>query len=551
MNAAQLKELIESMTKLFEDAAKDIFKANRSGSKETNHVKVRSFSGNDDDDPIEWFDDFEWAAEANNWSDERKLKIASGYLKGMAAEWYKDNKANIDGWKDEDDQDHSFYHLLVTYFATPEKQHKWQIQLNNLAQLENEKVDAYAIKFKKLLSQVDPEDSLPAQYIIRMFLSGLKGKTATFVAVTSPGNLNEAIVAARKVEAGEYYGTHTHEASMTPDKKDEIIEALVKQVQQLSVNYVTANNQQEKDTRERERYRENPKLRKEIICYRCGEKGHIARNCMSEKKHKGSTETDKAPTESVSRINYCENELYAVDKRKQQIQLDTPEKNPKLQPELKWDNKLRPWAENKLLLVDVGDQLKPVKATVGQMLQYPNQRRNLAQILRRPLAAQEPQETQMTQGAQETHVVNFSDNPRTTAAHCYIRIKGNPIRAVLDSGAAVSIITKKLMDKLKLKIDKPSSTVVITATGTRTRALGQIEDVKIAIQDILLPSTFQVIESADETLLLGNDWFHRAQARIHFDEQRLLLKHEDRRIEVPISNSGEKKIGSARRERPA
>ncbi|CAG8819697.1 5882_t:CDS:1, partial [Racocetra persica] len=126
-------------------------------------------------------------------------------------------------------------------------------------------MDAYAIKFKKLLSRVDPEESLLAQYIIRMFLSGLKEKTATFVAVTSPGNINEAIVAARKIEAGEYYGVYTPEATVISDKKDEIIEALVKQVQQLSVNYVIANNQQEKDTYEREKYRENPKPRKEII----------------------------------------------------------------------------------------------------------------------------------------------------------------------------------------------------------------------------------------------------------------------------------------------
>ncbi|CAG8747670.1 8989_t:CDS:1, partial [Cetraspora pellucida] len=98
MNAAQLKELIKSMTKSFEDAAKDIVKGKGSGSKETNYVKVRSFSGSDDEDPIEWFDDFERAAEANNWTDERKLKIASGYLKGLAAEWYKDNRSVIEKW---------------------------------------------------------------------------------------------------------------------------------------------------------------------------------------------------------------------------------------------------------------------------------------------------------------------------------------------------------------------------------------------------------------------------------------------------------------------
>ncbi|CAG8632082.1 2918_t:CDS:1, partial [Dentiscutata heterogama] len=101
------------------------------------------------------------------------------------------------------------------------------------------------------------------------------------------------------------------------DKRDEIIGALVKQVQQLLVNYVVANNQQEKDTREKEKYRENPKPRKEIICYKCGEKGHIARFCISERRPKEPSEVERPYTENVSRVNYCENELYIVDKRKQ------------------------------------------------------------------------------------------------------------------------------------------------------------------------------------------------------------------------------------------
>ncbi|CAG8626274.1 23647_t:CDS:2 [Gigaspora margarita] len=82
---------------------------------------------------------------------------------------------------------------------------------------------------------------------------------------------------------------------------------------------------------------------------------------MSEKKHKGSREADKAQTESVSRINYCKNELYAMDKRKQQIQPDISEKRPKLQPEPKWDNRFQPRAENEPLLADVGDQLQPME----------------------------------------------------------------------------------------------------------------------------------------------------------------------------------------------
>ncbi|CAG8831827.1 54_t:CDS:1, partial [Gigaspora rosea] len=47
---------------------------------------VKYFYGTDDKDPFEWLDDFEKVAKANNWTEERRVKIASGYLKEIAAE---------------------------------------------------------------------------------------------------------------------------------------------------------------------------------------------------------------------------------------------------------------------------------------------------------------------------------------------------------------------------------------------------------------------------------------------------------------------------------
>lgn len=77
----------------------------------------------------------------------------------------------------------------------------------------------------------------------------------------------------------------------------------------------------------------------------------------------------------------------------------------------------------------------------------------------------------------------------------YVRIKNNPILAALDFGAAVSVISKRLLDKLGLMIDEESFTVVVIATGAKSKTLERVKNVKIAIRDIVIPITLQVLES--------------------------------------------------------
>ena len=73
---------------------------------------------------------------------------------------------------------------------------------------------------------------------------------------------------------------------------------------------------------------------------------------------------------------------------------------------------------------------------------------------------------------------------------------------MLDSGAAVSIITEKLRQQLGLKVNRPSKIVVITANGTKQQALGEIQSVEIVIKTLLVPMKLQVIESTEQNFLL-------------------------------------------------
>ena len=121
------------------------------------------------------------------------------------------------------------------------------------------------------------------------------------------------------------------------------------------------------------------------------------------------------------------------------------------------------------------------------------------------------------------------------AAKCQVRIRNEPVHAILDSGTAVCVITKRLAEKLGLKITKPSKTIVVTADGTKTRALGQIEKVPLALHSLLIPTTFHVIESRNDTLLLGTDWFNKTRAILDFERQIVCLKFMNKEISVPIA----------------
>lgn len=60
-----------------------------------------------------------------------------------------------------------------------------------------------------------------------------------------------------------------------------------------------------------------------------------------------------------------------------------------------------------------------VNATVDQLLQYPNQRRNMAQVLKRPFIV----EPDPAMEDVETNIARSLASERTTAAHCYVQLR--------------------------------------------------------------------------------------------------------------------------------
>jgi hypothetical protein len=306
-------------------------------------------------------------------------------------------------------------------------------------------------------------------------------------------------------------------------------------------------------------------------CYNCNETGHFARDCLSEKKQH-QYRKNVSYIEYDSEVNNEEYEVYEAIRNKPTTRTTplqkpgrppkTPAPKVKFNPEVKYKEpeivvdfeedpfdetindvemkddtpkkvnkpkvqrtKRQPSVIDQLPHYDVsGDILNsPANVKIGQMLRYPDQRRNLTKILKR--------------SPTPSNYIETGEEKRTTAAKCYVRIKGNPVAAVLDSGAAVSIITEKLRRQLGLKTETPSNIIVITANGTKQRALGEIHSVGIAVKNLLIPMKLRVIDSTESNLLLGTDFFEKTQAQWDFKTCNIKLRYEGQEVDIETTHS--------------
>ena len=164
-----------------------------------------------------------------------------------------------------------------------------------------------------------------------------------------------------------------------------------------------------------------------------------------------------------------------------------------------------------------------------QHMKYPSiAQRGLVRAMRR---TREKETNYVGQSSDEEIPVN----KQTTAAKCELYIGKEPITAVVDSGAATSLMTSTLAENLGFIPDQPSRMVIVTANGTRVKALGVISKLPINISHKLIRSPVQVITSNDNVLILGNDWLERVQSIINYNDKTLTIKHQGRTMKIPIT----------------
>jgi len=108
--------------------------------------------------------------------------------------------------------------------------------------------------------------------------------------------------------------------------------------------------------------------------------------------------------------------------------------------------------------------------TVSQLMKYLDVKRVILKAYQRPIM--------------KDPIVSIAENSharKMTAVQYHIRIKSNPVKAIVDTEAAVSIMIRPLMKKLELRINSPSKIIIVIANGKKKRALRQIHNILLVI----------------------------------------------------------------------
>ena len=589
-------------------------------------VDVPFFYGRDDEDPYEWCRLFEAAFAANGWPDNRKIALAAGFLKEAAQDWYEENRGNINQWHINNNAN-NFDTRLINYFATAARRNQWTRELQNIKQRDNESVENYSRRFKKLLNKATQGEALAERYQINYYINGLKPFLVGQVVIGNADTLNATITRAKLVELGvnttlltatpatasttEPIPATTTTVKPTPQVDE--MEALTKQMQQLALNYANLSSvlmvQQGTPRNTRLRPNNNNQNRQNgqvptqnsfnpnITCFRCGNVGHISRNCqMGRNTNNGNTNVNninnnrprqRAP---VTPINYADDEAeiyydeyedeyeeeweeedeyeayvttrsrsvpyeissprgkrtrFSESRKEDQLRTQpippvtpfTPmdmDATAETSTKRKVRTKMVPAPIENVNEFDIAKYISdlPCGLSIGQATaQLPVYRKGLIQSMRRK---REKIDNNNYIGESYYGDSNSEEETPTTAAKCEFHINQQPVIAVIDSGAAVSIMTTAMMKTLKLTIDGPSEYVIKTANGTRVRSLGEIQDLPLKVRNLIIKTNVQIIESSDSVFILGNNWMRKVNAALDWNKKMLTIRYNRRSTTVPV-----------------
>jgi predicted aspartyl protease len=118
---------------------------------------------------------------------------------------------------------------------------------------------------------------------------------------------------------------------------------------------------------------------------------------------------------------------------------------------------------------------------------------------------------------------------------CELEVNDIMVDVIIDTGAAINVMSNKLRKILNAPIEQKSNFRCIMANGQKVASLGKTT-LNIGInEDIILPIEVDVIDSIGKDLIIGNETLKDINAHIDFENKILEIEdNEGTIIEIPV-----------------
>src|SRR2546423_7949457 len=155
----------------------------------------------------------------------------------------------------------------------------------------------------------------------------------------------------------------------------------------------------------------------------------------------------------------------------------------------------------------------PCRLTVSQAMKFiPEYRKHVKRVFRKG-----------KQG-ENINYIKSSEGKRSSVMRCNAGMEGKVVKAIIDSGAEITAMSRGLMEKLGYEIEEPSNIIIKLANDQKERSLGIIKRVEILLEGEEITTDMKVIENSDELLILGNDWIKRNVKNIDIENGEMRIK---------------------------
>ncbi|OMJ15066.1 hypothetical protein AYI69_g8334, partial [Smittium culicis] len=529
-------------------------------------VEPKIFQSGSENDPEEWIERFELLSKLNGWLDQDQISLIQLYLGRKEIVWYKKNKDKFSTWNNVRDE------FLVAFKDKDAEMVAWnkiqKIKQNNFQTIEDleleleylflkAKIKEDLVKFNCLITSLDTKSKR------KVLESGIKTWKSAIIKLKDTERVNRLLEddpcssnpdsQKEEIELRKIIKTHQEIESGEP-----MFEALNQRFEKLSLNLIAkiddvASKIESNISRSRPSNGFQNTYNKHF-CVHCRKEGHRRFECPeyssyvnAENRKKNVTDSHKINSLEIFDMNEDSEsdieDLFVVDKRTLDNTDDsavskkykTNSQNIELEELANQRTKVRrklipKMAENaaKYSLLDELNNTYPRINLVQLISASPSLRNELVGLCKK---VEEKEVSQLDVASS-----------KITNCKAIVNIFGDYCWAVVDTGAACSVVSTSLLEKWGIEPDTKTNQLVVTADGSRHETSGKVSQVPIIIAGYKFPISLVVMERKDDFLVLGTDWFIQHKVRIDMNKQELSLPVKNAEVIISLSTKSKDKF---------